>query len=694
MSVLASILLKLSRSNQYHWHRYGIKVISLSPHSSRIYRSASSSENNEGNDDTGHSVQSSASSQSVILVQRGADLHELPLVLRKPDKDGLSALCSNEKTLGEPPTIKARELGDDPLHALKDITDDTYGSMSEPQASQLPMGSHFILEALNECRSCDEILRTIAAIDDSLINDDILKQAFSKFFFFEDESKLLSNEFENIEYQQFIERICKIATPEYLIWLLEKLRLYPALEWLPKQICNQILQLSAENKLSVEAICCAVQAFTNCRRFDEVDKFWTAFDHISSKIDQHNLPLIFGILPKLKVSRSIVLIILDRHFSVLYPLLEPTDMMEILHALADCKYGHPVRMLRKISTWLALRINDVDENCLEHVIRYLTVLNFSDIYIIEALEDYVTKNGIYLENHNLVVEILKHVRKFRIFNQFILNGCSEFVVRNISKIEPRHLGDIVCPYGELNFAPYNAEQFWQAIEKYLEQNFNEIGSDAIIDIFLSAVYVQIYPINFIDRIFSQNFIRPLELYKSAKSTANKRNQLKLLDAAMTLECKQFSGPFLPRQMVGDRITNENRVKCILNDNIDVIKMIAGDETSFTLSSQPKQMPYHPLYTIDILFHPAGWNLLLSLNKLRDRNTFVAALIHLPEDYDASQQYLIGSQQMRIRHLQKIGFKVVSLKYSTLAKLAIHRKELYNYYVQQMKLAFPPILASK
>lgn len=690
MSVLASILVKLTRSNQYHLHRYGVKVIS--PLSSKIYKSSSSNENDDGTDDTELIVQSSSASQPVILVQRGGEMHELPLVLRKPDRARLSALCSNDRALDQPATMAASELDGDPLQSLNGNDDDNDAS------SQLPLGeissNQFIFEALNECASCDEILRTLGAIDDSLINENVLQRAFSIIFCLEHESKLLRKETENIEYQQFIERICKIATPECLIMLLEKCRPYPTLEWLPKQICDQILQLSTENKLSIEAICRAIHAFTNCRRFDEADKFWAAFDQIGCKIDQHNLPLIFGTLPKLKVSRSIVYALLDRHFSVLYPLLEPTDIIAILQALADCKYGHPVRMLRKISTWLALRIEDMDENSLEPAIRYLTILNFSDTYIIEALEQYMTKNAIYIENYNLVVEILKHVRKFRIFNQFILNGCSEFVVRNISKIGPQHFADIVCPYGELHFTPYNAEQFWQAIETYLQEHFYEIGPNAIIDIVLSAVYVQIYPINFIDRIFNQKFMRPLELYKSSNSTANKRNQLKLLDAAMTLECKQFSGPFLPRQMIGDRITNENRVKCILNDNIDVIKMIAGDETSFTLSTQPKQMPYHTLYTIDILFHPAGWNLLLSLNKLRDRNTFVAALIHLPEDYDSSQQHLTGSQQMRIRHLRKIGFKVVSLKYSTLAKLAIHRKELYNYYVQQMKLAVPPILTSK
>lgn len=542
--------------------------------------------------------------------------------------------------------------------------------------------------SLMEYVSGDEVLKALATTPDNLIDGILLEHALDHIVGLEDKEKLTAYDRHNSDYRQLIKQMTQRCGPRGLVESLEHFHNRPYMKWSIDHICGEILQRSADNKLSVTDICIAIRSFVECGRHTDAEKFWSALANIDHDINEHNIRFIFGILPKLRVSRRIIFGTLYRCFAELYPRMQFADIADILQALDECKYGYPIHILGTISSWLRLHIEDIDEVCLERIVHYLTKLNYTDKELIDALEHFTKNAAVRITYQPLVVEILRHIRKFRILNAHILNGCSEYVVQNINHIDPEHFGDIVCPFGELYFMALNAGHFWQAVETYLDQRFDEIKPNAVVEIMLSAVYLQIFPVNLINRVFNERFMHPLQLYKSSKSMAKQREKLKLLDAAMTLESSQYRGPFLPRHMVGDRFEFENRVRCILNDNIDVIKMIAGGETSFTLTTIPNQLPYSSLYTIDILFHPAGWNLLLSYNKLKDRNTFVAALIHLPEHYDAGQKHLLGEQQMRIRHLRKIGFKVVSLQYSMLAKLCIHRKELHEYYVQQMRKALP------
>lgn len=660
----------------------------------RYWGSFSSNDDNDGID---AAKKRNGLSQTVTLVQQGGEVHELPMVLKKSDANGISAMCSSETTTDQPIQI----LKGDPLQTLNRTAhdDDDYYDVT----NKSPSGEYFfdvekekrdLFQSLNEYSEGDHVLCTFSITPDELIDSILLEHMLDRIINLEDKETLMAYDTEHINFRKLVIQLCEVADARCLIQSLEHFHSRPYMEWTIDQICSEILQHSADSKLSVINICDAIKNFTECNRTDEAEIFWSALASMDRDINEHNIKFVFGILPELKMSRRVVFGILDRCLAELYPRIVHEDMIDILRSLDDCKHGHPVQIMKTITSWLCINIDGIDEISLERTMHYLTTLNYSDKNIVKSLEYLMRTEAVQITYQPLVVQILKHIRKFRILNKHILNGCSEYVVQNIDNIDPRHFAEMVCPFGELYFPPLNSNQFWQAIESYLDQHFTDIKSNAVIDIMLSAVYLQIYPVNFIDRIFNQRFIHPLQLYKTVKSIAKQRQQLKLLDAAMTLECPHFHGPFLPRHMVGDRFEFENRAKCILNDNIDVIKLIAGGDTSFTLTTIPNQLPYNSLYTIDILFHPAGWNLLRSYNKLRDRNIFVAALIHLPEHYDASQTYLLGEQQMRIRHLRKIGFKVVSLQYSMLAKLCIHRKELHDYYVEQMRKALPAIDAVK
>ena len=51
----------------------------------------------------------------------------------------------------------------------------------------------------------------------------------------------------------------------------------------------------------------------------------------------------------------------------------------------------------------------------------------------------------------------------------------------------------------------------------------------------------------------------------------------------------------------------------------------------------------------------------------DNSQCIAVLIHTPDHYDHSGSHLLGMQAMRVRHLKKVGFKVMEVEYAKIMR---------------------------
>lgn len=669
------------------------------------------SSSEDGNGDSKNRAH--ALGQTVVLVQQGIEIQELPIILRRYGQHDVAAFCSNELQFSRSSnnsddtdhgkrefrfhnsdgdnSTKSTQCGEnDGKAAVDSITSD------KPNSTNVVINpitdTDTIIKLLEKCDTGENVLNVIASIPADELEQEAMVFALDKIIRIESTNKLKSFEVSNANYQNLLHVLCKRGDTTALLNVLAQFQSMLFMNQSIDMLCDEILMRNADGCLSVMEICESVQRFIECQRFDGAEKFWAGLSDAEAdkQINEDNIKFVFEILPKLKVSRKMVIGILDKRIVEVFSLLKPTAVSDIMDAIKECPVGHTNRTLKAISRWLNVNIHAVNETHLEKIVHCMTFVNYSDHDIENAIERYMKAKATKIKAQTLIVEILNHVNKFRLLNPHILNGCSEFFMKNSNQIDPGYISSIVCPFGQLHFQPLNTALFWQTIEAYVNEKFNKIPAAHIIDIMMAAIYLELYPVNFIDRVFNRCFMHILHSTVPMSELPALRDHLKLLDTAMTLECNEYNGPLLPRQINSNPLLIDNRIQRIINDNIDIIEMVAGGETSYTTSTVPKPLPYNKLYEIDVLFHPPGLSLLLNYNMLTDRNVYVAALIHLPEHYDSSGKYLTGQQQMRIRHLRRIGLKVVSLQYTTLAKLSMHRKELQDYFVQQMRKALPAI----
>lgn len=630
--------------------------------------------------------------QTVILVQQGTEIQELPLILRRYGQNDIVALCSNETSIKN---VAANSGGSrftfgNETAIQTNAGQDTRNTTEGRVVINPTTDPDNIIEQLEKCQSAEQILTLINVVPVNELNQDILTVALDKIIRVEVKENLKMLETSNDVYQKLIDQFCKKCDTKALLDMLDQFHMFLYMNKTIDRLCDELLVRSSDGCLSIIEMCESIKMFIVCRRFQGAEKFWSGLSDQDGNISPENIRFVFQVLPQLKVSRRMIVGILERRMLEIFPHLKPDAVSDIMDALSQCPNNCSNRLMKPISRWLNTDIHVVDETQLENIIHCFTTIQYTDPSIENALERYIKAKATKIKSQTLIVEILRHIASFQTFNSYILDGCAEYLILNLDKIDPGYMRDILYPYGLLSFQPTNSGRFWQSVEDYLNRNFNNISPAHMIEIMLTPIYLEMFPVNFIKRIFSPYFINLLHTRLQVGPLQAARNNLKLLDTAFTLECNKYNGPMLPRDHSDNPMFFDNRIKRIVNENLDLIKQLAGGENCFTTATIPHQLPYNSIYVIDVLFHPAGLGRLWNFNLRTDRNVYVAMLIHLPEHYDSTRQYLTGQQKMRIRHLRLIGLKVVSLRYQKLIKLSLHRKELREYIKEQMKDALPAI----
>ncbi|XP_053676183.1 uncharacterized protein LOC128726402 [Anopheles nili] len=614
---------------------------------------------------------------TTILVQQGCDIQELPVVVRKIAEDEFVSFVSDKIITSPSPPRSAGNDQQIPLDGL---------SAGELQAS-LQCETELI-EKIENCHSTKGVLTILGEreqnVSGNAYGSSVAIRALEKIL--KVESLLELKELEESEpFERIVNCIVFQADSKSILDLLDELRSYLELPKTIDMLGNELVYRCSENALSIEECCDAIEVLTQCRRPEMVEKFWSGIADQEKSITERNVHFVFSILPYLKLSRRAVLTVLERRIPLLWWQMTPNATIEVLQALVACKVS-PYRITQTLARWLNTNIHAVAEDELGAILEAFTNLSYTDAQIERAMERYVKAKGVKVNSQNLIVTILRHCEEFRLRNTHILNGCSEFFIANFGQLEPAYLKALFCPFAFLDFVPTNVTKFFDTLNMFLDLHFAKIRPVDTIDIMFAYVCLERFPLNFVNRIFNPYFLDVLHAKTRPERLDVVRGKLKVFDTALTLECTDYDGPLLPRDHAAKSVFHDGRIKRIVNYITTELEELAGGPECMTKFSCLQHLPVNSLYLVDVIFHPAGLGNIFTMNTMKERNINVAVLVHLPEYYDSTGSYLIGPQVMRIRHLRRLGLKVVTLHFDVLYKLKIHPQELRRYLVERMKAA--------
>lgn len=595
-------------------------------------------------------------SNTTLIMQSGMDIQELPLVVKKVTNNDASVLLfsgGSDRDSGE-----TRKSGCD-----------SSSNTNLPEEESLEIAKGFA-----NCNTTNEILKLLEIVPSSYVNSSVAFHILKRMAEIDTASishtnssnEDVSNNFtKTAVFNHLINIILSSNEPTVLLDclalmnrnILFKKSLTPYFE----KLKDQVLMLVTENKYNITNVCSIINEFHAAGNAEDIDKLWVGVTEGFVGINEKNVMNVFRTLPYFKKSRFVIASTLHRKMVSVWWNISGNDVAEILN-ISKTTQTSSHRLLQILARWLNTKIHSVSEDQLMAIVGDFQVLDFVNSQMITALERYVKIKGMAIQNPQLFATIMDYCSYFRIRSTNILNKCCDYFIQNGRTMPSGVLRSLIVPFGNLDYNPNRSYEYWKTLEEVLTQQFPHLHPDHVLDILISCVYLERFPINFINDVFNPFFLKRLQTESDCWNAA--KSKLKLFDQSLTLECNSYNGPLLYKDLRATSYAFNDKVRFFVSQIEEQLISIAGSEEHLKCFAYPRNDNFsYRCYLIDVLI----LNTSCSLSETPQSHG-IALLLHTPQQYIYGEDYLIGSEVLRTRHLRKLGYKVVNLNYFQLLKL--------------------------
>ncbi|XP_017791442.1 PREDICTED: uncharacterized protein LOC108573496 [Habropoda laboriosa] len=413
-----------------------------------------------------------------------------------------------------------------------------------------------------------------------------------------------------------------------------------------------------------------------------IDTLWVGILLREQEINAHTLVALFKALKYFNQSKNMVKLILERKLSDYWIKLTGTQIAEIL----DC-FNNDVSAMKSLtsaSKWASISMNTSNEKDLINFINSLHAKDYIDNTIENTLQNYLKSKVSHIDDSKLIATIMNYCKNLQVRNECIFSQCGKYFIKHGMNISTSLLSSILTPFGLLYMQPPNCLEFWKTFDNVLLVKFHDLKLDDALDILLSCTYLEKYPVKFFDKVFISQLLHKIHLRNHSVFFNRIKNKLKLLDATMFLECKDYQSLYFPLTRIEKPLLLDARIRRAVNMIYQPLASLVGGEQKLSKNVILNRLPVINFYVLDILIHPHMVSTsVFHLNLDQERNVNTAVFIYLPEYYCRNTCHLVGPQIMRKRHIKKLGFKIMTLDYALLQEFWNQSNKLSSYLLERL-----------
>lgn len=461
-----------------------------------------------------------------------------------------------------------------------------------------------------------------------------------------------------------------------------------------ERIYEETLDLITEGLFSLVQVCEAVITLSKFysndkeRSLQMADNLWSGImDKAPKELNIKSVPIVFATLPHLSSSRDLVYKMVSSKACDMWQEFQTKDILEILRVLnlmgsVQCGYCQGTT-LSMITQWLSVNVHKLTEQELLAVVISMDRMEYHSDTLTKVLERVMKVKGVTIKETDLVAAICDYCDHFRIRSKTIFEASGEYFIANSSSLNTPQINSIAKIYGKLNYHPPNGFKFWEKMEGLIEEKFVEFPPKALVDLLMTFIYIERFPLNIAWKIFNPCF------YDRIDSQVDNDAQhtwlgLDLIHTSMRLEkSRQYNVDYFVKNQ-------KNSVKYVAHWNRKLTRIsselllplgnIVGDVKRVDTNVLLSGLVRHPIYVADLMIYPSRHSSLFRFGATtyQKNSQIVIILIHPPTHYDKEGKTLIGREQMRIRQLKKLGFKVMPVSYNEANKLITMPIKLQGY----------------
>lgn len=611
---------------------------------------------------------------SSIFVQDGIDIEELPVIVKKTND----------------------------IHVMIDkklkIKEDKIPNSKSSQSEEINL-ENIIKLNISNYNSPEEIFRYLEMLPSKEVTPSValtlLERIFDLFSACPDMHKSMQeNPKENFTHSAVISKLCElICGSEDCNILLSGLQAVINVDSSINKnnyiqvILQELLLRVTDRKLKLLEVCELIEILKQAGTEQlSIDKLWSNIIDCSNEVNESNILRIYSILPCFKTSQRILLNFLYHRTTDNLTKLTGKQMAQILKI--QCNINQKLRkLLTLISYWTNLNIHLLNEDELKDIIYYMGNLDYYDKNLQRAIERFIKAKGTKVHSVELMCIISDYCVHFQWQSKIILDCLMIYFLNNSKNLSTRDIYSLVRIFGVLNYLPCNSYQFFEKVEDILLIKFSSFHPQMLIEILLSCVYLQRYPLNFVRRIFGHLFLNKMNETLNYADLQLAYNRLKLLDSSLFVECPQYQGPLLPRNLTSKSLQKDGRLKRIEYLMLEDFAILFNGREKIASSIVLPGLPLLDTYLIDFIIHIDQSGVPLPHYVIAGIAKRIAVVIHLPEHFCLDSDHLIGSQATKIRQLKLLNFYVAELKYSILEQLRNSPKERLEYIKKMVVMPF-------
>lgn len=454
-------------------------------------------------------------------------------------------------------------------------------------------------------------------------------------------------------------------------------------------LTDEALVRATRGDLSIQQLidCCKILfAFRDYKCKEAIDYFWIGFIIKQNEISAEHVVSMFRLLKHFNRSKYRIQLLLEKKFLENYQKFSVYQITELMNIFQNLSLSPTI--MDCIGKWTNAHLNSVSKYDLLEFIEGLSSAKYVSPCIEKTVEKILSTKTVKNNDHALITALAVYCSSTHLRNSYILNKIVEYFEKYGKNFPLKSLVNIVEAFGELNFKPQTRGIFWTNFENILFQKYRDLQAAEILNILVSCAYVDKYFPKFASSIFTPEFLDQIHSQNDTNKIQVSRNQLYLLDTAMTIECKLYNGPFLFRP--GDPSVSlvDEKINFLISEIQEELIKLAGHGEKLSQHVILNMFSKTPLYTIDALIHHNDWKVeqVLDFNLRKNKHHGTAVLILLPDFYCWNSNELIGEQAMKVRHLRKLGFKLMLLDFKLLRELKKSSGQVEKYLKHQFQIA--------
>ncbi|XP_018023576.1 FAST kinase domain-containing protein 3, mitochondrial [Hyalella azteca] len=452
-----------------------------------------------------------------------------------------------------------------------------------------------------------------------------------------------------------------------------------------KRLCDKCLILVSEGKLTVSQIAALAQDLHLLKSDlakSYTDKLWTGLEENTEDLDENEVSELFSMLPFISQSRKHVYHLAERRALSIWYKFKPDHILQMICILVTCQCNC-YRLLGAISRWMNVHIHTLTEGHLRWMMFAFNKLNFTSSNLQKALTRYAKAKKSVIADPSLVASLMDYSAAMRFRSPEVMEMSAAYFIANHAKLNVPDIYSICQAFGSLNYVPKDGFTFFKVLEDVLNKNFVAFSPDAFVDLLMTCVYLERYPLNFIDKVYHPFFFQRLEVL-SPNDIKQTRTKLRILDKALSLETSCHKKRVVSKSFASNGwMFRDVRIAKCVNQIRHVVEDIAGSANRVHTAVSPTGFPFVSFYKVDCLVDLSIKSEVFESLMPDDCNERFALLIHLPEHYDVSRRHFLGPHAMKIRQLNVAGFKVVNLDYENIQKLLFNSPALKSYLLNSM-----------